>query len=229
MNVLDNRESLALSVLTPFNLFIFVSERSIEWKLNLSRTRSLLVHKILIELKFEHEINDKCISLMKFLADDMDDVDLKNSLKKKFVKAQDKLNKDSENKIGLQFMLNKGYFENAFVLHDESTCDIHEKDLLRYSKTMDDLIAISTCQDTYSILKKKDLRLDLHEHWAKFKNTFKFQPFNLINDYFGERIELYFTWVGAFITTLWIPSFIGLIFFSIGFGYSYFNFNIFKL
>lgn len=62
----------------------------------------------------------------------------------------------------------------------------------------------------------RDIRFELFDKWANLKNVFKYQPINLVRDYFGEEYALYFAWVGVFITTLWIPTLLGIIFFIIG-------------
>lgn len=113
-------------------------------------------------------------------------------------------------------MLNQGFFKDAFILHSESTNKYHLNDLLRCIRSPE---AIELCMNRELVIQN-DKRLDLYEKWAKFKNLFEYQPFGLINDYFGKRIALYFLWAGAFITALLIPSIIGTIFFLIGFGFS---------
>ena len=169
-----------------------------------SRLRSTLVHSILVNLDFEVETVPK--NLIQF-----NDQNTNQKLIKKMKKY-----------CGIQMMISKGYFEDAFILHDDSIDDFHIKDLLRFNKSKEGVEAISSCMDN-EIVRQNDHRLDLYGKWAKFKNTFKFQPLNLIKDYFGERMELYFTWVGAFITTLWIPAIIGLFFFKAGLAFSYWN------
>jgi len=42
-----------------------------------------------------------------------------------------------------------------------------------------------------------------------------------VRDYFGEKNALYFGFVGSFIGMLWIPSFVGVLFFLLGIGLYY--------
>ncbi|XP_070190756.1 anoctamin-4-like isoform X3 [Littorina saxatilis] len=56
----------------------------------------------------------------------------------------------------------------------------------------------------------------LFDYWAWWKNCFKFQPLDYIRNYFGEKIGLYFAWLG-FYTSMLIPaSIMGLIVFIYG-------------
>ena len=131
--------------------------------------------------------------------------------------------KELDNNNGLPYMIDKGIFIDAFILHDESNFHLHIKEILehRNHEYEDDVIEPETNlnfnEDGQQI---NDVRLDLHDNWAHFKNIFKFQPLGLIKDYFGERFGFYFAWTGVFITTLWVPSIIGVVFFFTGLGFS---------
>ena len=71
----------------------------------------------------------------------------------------------------------------------------------------------------FGISNKFDMRLKLHNEWARFKRMFNYQPLQNVRDYFGESNALYFAWTGVFITCLWIPSILGFLFFSIALGF----------
>uniref|UniRef100_A0AAR2KRV7 Anoctamin n=1 Tax=Pygocentrus nattereri TaxID=42514 RepID=A0AAR2KRV7_PYGNA len=56
----------------------------------------------------------------------------------------------------------------------------------------------------------------LHEEWANYGVFFKYQPADLIRKYFGEKIGLYFAWLGVY-TQLLIPaSAMGIVVFLYG-------------
>nr|KAG5704950.1 hypothetical protein BaRGS_022792 [Batillaria attramentaria] len=63
----------------------------------------------------------------------------------------------------------------------------------------------------------------LFDHWAWWKSCFKFQPLDHIRHYFGEKIGLYFAWLG-FYTAMLIPaSIMGLAVFIYGLTIMYTN------
>ncbi len=57
---------------------------------------------------------------------------------------------------------------------------------------------------------------ELYTKWASLRNIFRYQPINLVKDYFGEEIALHFAWVGMLIASLWIPVLFGLASFAEG-------------
>uniref|UniRef100_A0A8L0DQS2 Anoctamin n=1 Tax=Oncorhynchus mykiss TaxID=8022 RepID=A0A8L0DQS2_ONCMY len=59
-------------------------------------------------------------------------------------------------------------------------------------------------------------RILLHDEWARYGAFYKYQPVDLIRKYFGEKIGLYFAWLGVY-TQLLIPaSMVGIIVFCYG-------------
>lgn len=53
----------------------------------------------------------------------------------------------------------------------------------------------------------------LFEYWAKWGRWFKYQPLNHIRDYFGEKIGIYFAWLGFYTAWLLPASVVGLMVF----------------
>ena len=195
-----------------------------------STIRSLLVDHILSYLNFDK--NDLKLIYMNNIAEIMNAGVSKKDKKrndalKRNMKNESSLVKKLINSSGLPFMLNEGYFEDAFILHDESNFPFHINEMRRHIKSTEmadkGVLAIDTCRNLNSDLVslRSDSRLELHNKWAKFKNVFKLQPFQQIKNYFGEKVAFYFAWIGTFINTLWIPTFIGIGFFFGGLGIRY--------
>ena len=204
-----------------------------EQDLILTRIRSLQVDYIFNNLILNDEYSDS-------EADDQVEHDILKTLKEKVSEATIKKIKTKLQNIknaydeiehlqsetrGLHFMLKEGYFENAFILHDETNYKRHEKHILNSEFFNENNESQNNCiresrRLSYQSPPNIDYRLNLNENWARFNNIFKFQPLKEIKDYFGERIEFYFCWVELIITSLWIPSVIGLIFFIIGLVFS---------
>ncbi|KAI4803052.1 hypothetical protein KUCAC02_006611 [Chaenocephalus aceratus] len=71
----------------------------------------------------------------------------------------------------------------------------------------------------YKVIGQPEERSDrqvLHDEWAKYSAFYKYQPIDLVRKYFGEKIGLYFAWLGVY-TQLLIPaSIVGIIVFGYG-------------
>jgi anoctamin-4 len=52
--------------------------------------------------------------------------------------------------------------------------------------------------------------------WARFGCWYKKQPFSLVKRYFGEKIGLYFCWLGFYTEMLIVPAIAGLFVFFYG-------------
>ena len=88
----------------------------------------------------------------------------------------------------------------------------YSQDSINYFEAIIKEYAVKNCFDSRSYLQ---------ENWASLKNFFKFQPLAEIRDYFGEKNALYFGFAGSFITMLWMPSLVGLLFFVLGISIFY--------
>ncbi|XP_072554595.1 anoctamin-5 isoform X6 [Paramormyrops kingsleyae] len=99
--------------------------------------------------------------------------------------------KDKEKK-GLKRLLNNGTYTSAFPLHD-----------CRYWKPSKD----PNCESE---------RHNLYKHWAHFFCFYKEQPLNLIRKYYGEKIGIYFAWLGFYTEMLFFAAVVGLICFMYG-------------
>uniref|UniRef100_A0A672HIX8 Anoctamin n=1 Tax=Salarias fasciatus TaxID=181472 RepID=A0A672HIX8_SALFA len=95
-------------------------------------------------------------------------------------------------KKGIKRLLNNGTYTAAFPLHDS-----------RYWTRSRDV----NCDSE---------RYNLYKHWARFFCFFKEQPLNLIRKYYGEKIGIYFAWLGFYTEMLLFAAVVGTICFVYG-------------
>ncbi|KAM9375561.1 anoctamin-5 [Pholidichthys leucotaenia] len=98
-----------------------------------------------------------------------------------------------KDKKGIKRLLNNGTYTAAFPLHD-----------CRYWKKSRD----PNCESE---------RYSLYKHWARFFCFFKEQPVNRIRKYYGEKIGIYFAWLGFYTEMLLFAAVVGTICFIYGF------------
>uniref|UniRef100_A0A8C9RA63 Anoctamin n=1 Tax=Scleropages formosus TaxID=113540 RepID=A0A8C9RA63_SCLFO len=82
--------------------------------------------------------------------------------------------------VGVERLLNEGAFTAAFPLHEgplESTA--HE-----------------------GLPEQLNQRQVLFHYWARWSRWYKYQPLDHIREYFGEKIAIYFAWLGFY--TVWL-------------------------
>uniref|UniRef100_A0A8C8VQY5 Anoctamin n=1 Tax=Pelusios castaneus TaxID=367368 RepID=A0A8C8VQY5_9SAUR len=101
---------------------------------------------------------------------------------------------EGKNKIGLNRLLTNGSYEAAFPLHEGS---YRSKNSIR----------------THGAKNHRHL---LYECWASWGVWYKYQPLDLVRRYFGEKIGLYFAWLGWYTGMLFPAAFIGLFVFLYG-------------
>ena len=130
-------------------------------------------------------------------------------------------------------MIENKYFDDAFILHEETKNILKLKKYLKKSQRKDfnDSKAEGLLLKMKMLLDSKtnDVRQNLYLKWAKFSNMFKFQPMWEIRNYFGESNAIYFAWQGVFISTLWVPMVIGIAFFLASLINKYFTEFFFAL
>ncbi|XP_030575809.1 anoctamin-2b [Archocentrus centrarchus] len=93
--------------------------------------------------------------------------------------------------IGISTLIAKGVYDAAFPLHDGDFKVIGH-------------------------LEERNDRQVLHEEWARYSAFYKYQPIDLIRKYFGEKIGLYFAWLGVYTQLLVLASIVGIIVFGYG-------------
>lgn len=119
------------------------------------------------------------------------------------------------------------YFDHAtrsrivnFILRRKSFSDAKEK---AYSFGVNKMIADGHYTDAYPLHEghwkpgsaDNDRKL-LFDYWANWRNCFKIQPLDHVRAYFGEKIAIYFAWLGFYMQMLIPASIIGLIVFIYG-------------
>ncbi|CAL9697025.1 unnamed protein product [Knipowitschia caucasica] len=90
--------------------------------------------------------------------------------------------------IGITSLLGRGVYTAAYPLHDG---------------------------DTEEHVEPNDRKL-LYEEWANYSVFYKYQPIGLVRKYFGEKIGLYFAWLGLYTQMLIPASIVGVIVFLYG-------------
>ncbi|KAM3859281.1 anoctamin-4-like isoform 2-T2 [Diretmus argenteus] len=101
---------------------------------------------------------------------------------------------EGKNKMGLNRLLSNNSYEAAFPLHEGS---YRSKNSIR----------------THGAENHRHL---LYECWAWWGVWYKYQPLDLIRRYFGEKIGLYFAWLGWYTGMLFPAALVGLLVFLYG-------------
>uniref|UniRef100_A0A669B4J0 Anoctamin n=1 Tax=Oreochromis niloticus TaxID=8128 RepID=A0A669B4J0_ORENI len=101
---------------------------------------------------------------------------------------------EGKTKMGLNRLLSNNSYEAAFPLHEGS---YHSKNSIR----------------THGAENHRHL---LYECWAWWGVWYKYQPLDLIRRYFGEKIGLYFAWLGWYTGMLFPAALVGLLVFLYG-------------
>ncbi|KAG7247290.1 hypothetical protein CRUP_004440, partial [Coryphaenoides rupestris] len=95
-------------------------------------------------------------------------------------------------KKGIKRLLSNGTYTTAFPLHDS-----------RYWKEAMN----EECESE---------RYNLYRNWARFLCFYKEQPLNLVRKYYGEKIGIYFAWLGFYTEMLFFAAVMGVICFTYG-------------
>ncbi|NWU99401.1 ANO6 protein, partial [Upupa epops] len=101
--------------------------------------------------------------------------------------------KNNVKKFGINKLLDTGIYKAAFPLHDSS---------FRHPS------ADPNCPSE---------RYLLYREWAHPKNIFKLQPLDFIRKYYGEKIGIYFAWLGFYTNMLIVAAFVGVVCFLYGY------------
>ncbi|PSN45102.1 Anoctamin-7 [Blattella germanica] len=103
--------------------------------------------------------------------------------------------KKKKGEVGIDRLVEEGAFSSAFPLHD----------------------------GPYEVKRKKGVpegplnaRQILYEYWARWGKWYKYQPLDHIREYFGEKIAIYFAWLGFYTGWLLPAAIVGLLVFLYG-------------
>ncbi|KAL7854733.1 hypothetical protein SRHO_G00169230 [Serrasalmus rhombeus] len=91
--------------------------------------------------------------------------------------------------MGISSLLANGVYTSAYPLHDGDIDAVHAE--------------------------PNDRKL-LYEEWASYSIFYKYQPIGLIRKYFGEKVGLYFAWLGVYTQMLIPAAIVGVIVFLYG-------------
>ncbi|XP_009999775.1 PREDICTED: anoctamin-9 [Chaetura pelagica] len=79
-----------------------------------------------------------------------------------------------------------------------------------------DLMKKKVFEATFPLHEKEEIREFLKEHWARWREIFRQQPIEKIRCYFGEKVALYFAWLGWYTYLLGFAAVAGLVVFVAG-------------
>ncbi|XP_063678838.1 anoctamin-7-like isoform X3 [Bolinopsis microptera] len=106
---------------------------------------------------------------------------------------------DERVKIGIQRLLDTDVYISAFPLHDSTLVEPEEEE--------DDLDPEP---------RPESDRQKLYRGWGRFAMWKNAQPLDHIRRYFGEKVSLYFCWLGFYTAWLIVPSIVGVVCFLYG-------------
>ncbi|XP_074922057.1 anoctamin-6 isoform X1 [Chelonoidis abingdonii] len=101
--------------------------------------------------------------------------------------------KDNVKKFGINKLLDSGIYKAAFPLHDS-----------RFNRRLED----PNCPSE---------RYLLYKEWAHPRSFYKLQPLDLVRKYYGEKIGIYFAWLGFYTHMLVMAAVVGLACFLYGY------------
>ncbi|KAM7406608.1 hypothetical protein PAMP_000978 [Pampus punctatissimus] len=99
---------------------------------------------------------------------------------------------------------------HPFSREKQHLFDLSDRDKFFDSKTR------SSIGDIEGVNAEPNDRKLLYEEWASYSVFYKYQPIGLIRKYFGEKVGLYFAWLGVYTQMLIPAAIVGVIVFLYG-------------
>ncbi|KAG8438139.1 hypothetical protein GDO86_008723 [Hymenochirus boettgeri] len=78
-------------------------------------------------------------------------------------------------------------------------------------ENLDDLIKVGVFETAFPLHTKDQTGEDLKKSWARWRDLLYFQPIEEIRSYYGEKVALYFAWLGWYTTMLLYAAACGII------------------
>ncbi|XP_074951413.1 anoctamin-9 isoform X2 [Phalacrocorax aristotelis] len=94
-----------------------------------------------------------------------------------------------------------------FILQNTVTPDLEK---------LHDLMKKKVFEAMFPLHEKEEVRQFLEEKWARWRDIFCQQPIEKIRCYFGEKVALYFAWLGWYTYLLGFAAVVGLVVFVAG-------------
>nr|XP_013803713.1 PREDICTED: anoctamin-9 [Apteryx mantelli mantelli] len=94
-----------------------------------------------------------------------------------------------------------------FILQNTVTSDLEK---------LHDLMKKNVFEAAFPLHKEEEKNLFLKQKWAQWRYIFCKQPIEKIRGYFGEKVALYFAWLGWYTNLLGIAALVGVLAFVIG-------------
>uniref|UniRef100_A0A8C2X523 Anoctamin n=1 Tax=Cyclopterus lumpus TaxID=8103 RepID=A0A8C2X523_CYCLU len=111
------------------------------------------------------------------------------------------------------------HLSHTFSREKQHLFDLSDKDFFFDSKTRSSIVSRLKPDKTVQIMQQDTfdcLPQLLYEEWANYSVFYKYQPIGLVRKYFGEKIGLYFAWLGLYTQMLIPASLVGVIVFLYG-------------
>ena len=122
--------------------------------------------------------------------------------------------KEKKGEVGIDRLVADGAYAAAFPLHDGpyETKTAEGNDAMEQQHPNQQTYQ----QKTSALDKPLNERQLLYEYWARWGKWYKYQPLDHIRNYFGEKVAIYFAWLGFYTGWLLPAMVVGVLVFLYG-------------